>query len=405
MDLQQALRMIEWLDEERRRDKSTIAKLEERLLQQQETVEQLQRHMNLLEKDQAGMKSQFVPSGRDAEMMEQIRLEMRQLVENVESKRISAEREAERRQEYAREVTNRPLRELHERMDKLEQNADDLTAARAERDRVASALTLVQQRIEDVAKKGEDPERRLALLEEQRRQDNRRLADLQALLPELQKLIDSVKLKSERVEALGLANEKRVSDIQNTDRTRREELQAFIEQQSLITQQRDQQVKELSRSVGAYDEEIRRSLERLESWAETYRQMKKIVSDFERIQERLERRINEVSEMQRLSEERFREEWNDWIKDDQRRWKQFTLTNDEAWRGHQQEMTEFRKLIEESRARVAPLQQSLDRMWKLEEARARLYIEGYKGLMMEFEVMPPVNPLIPAAATNGDSKP
>lgn len=405
MDLQQALRMIEWLDEERRRDKSTIAKLEERLLQQQETVEQLQRHMNLLEKDQAGMKSQFVPSGRDAEMMEQIRLEMRQLVETIESKRIAAEREAERRQEYAREVTTRPLRELHERMDKLEQNADDLTSARAERDRVASALTLVQQRIEDVAKKGEDPERRLALLEEQRRQDNRRLADLQALLPELQKLIDGVKLKAERVEALGLANEKRVSDIQNTDRTRREELQAFIEQQSLITQQRDQQVKELSRSVGSYDEEIRRSLERLESWAETYRQMKKIVSDFERIQERLERRINEVSEMQRLSEERFREEWNDWIKDDQRRWKQFTLTNDEAWRGHQQEMTEFRKLIEESRSKMAPIQQSLDRIWKLEEARARLYIEGYKGLMMEFEVMPPVNPLIPAATTNGDNKP
>lgn len=405
MDLQQALRMIEWLDEERRRDKSTIAKLEERLLQQQETVEQLQRHMNLLEKDQAGMKSQFVPSGRDAEMMEQIRLEMRQLVETIESKRIAAEREAERRQEYAREVTTRPLRELHERMDKLEQNADDLTSARAERDRVASALTLVQQRIEDVAKKGEDPERRLALLEEQRRQDNRRLADLQALLPELQKLIDGVKLKAERVEALGLANEKRVSDIQNTDRTRREELQAFIEQQSLITQQRDQQVKELSRSVGSYDEEIRRSLERLESWAETYRQMKKIVSDFERIQERLERRINEVSEMQRLSEERFREEWNDWIKDDQRRWKQFTLTNDEAWRGHQQEMTEFRKLIEESRSKMAPIQQSLERIWKLEEARARLYIEGYKGLMMEFEVMPPVNPLIPAATTNGDNKP
>lgn len=404
MDLQQALRMIEWLDEERRRDKSTIAKLEERLLQQQETVEQLQRHMNLLEKDQAGMKSQFVPSGRDAEMMDQIRLEMRQLVESIEAKRIAAEREAERRQEYAREVTTRPLRELHERLDKLEQNTDDLTAARAERDRVASALTLVQQRIEDVAKKIEDPERRLSLLEEQRRQDNRRLADLQALVPELQKLIDSVKLKAERVEALGLANEKRVSDIQNTDRTRREELQAFIEQQSLITQQRDQQVKELSRSVGAYDEEIRRSLERLETWSETYRQMKKIVSDFERIQERLERRINEVSEMQRLSEERFREEWNDWIKDDQRRWKQFTLTNDEAWRGHQQEMTEFRKLIEESRARMAPLQQSLDRIWKLEEARARLYIEGYKGLMMEFEMIPPANPLMPATA-NGDNKP
>ena len=43
MDINQAARMIEWLDEERRRDKATIAKLEERLAQQQEYVESISR--------------------------------------------------------------------------------------------------------------------------------------------------------------------------------------------------------------------------------------------------------------------------------------------------------------------------------------------------------------------------
>jgi hypothetical protein len=35
MDLAQAARMIEWLDEERRRDRGIIASLEERLVQQE----------------------------------------------------------------------------------------------------------------------------------------------------------------------------------------------------------------------------------------------------------------------------------------------------------------------------------------------------------------------------------
>lgn len=404
MDLQQAFRMIEWLDEERRRDKSTIATLEERLNQQQELFQQLTRQMNGVETAQTSMRSQFMPSSRDGEIMEQLRTEMHQMVENLEAKRLAAERETERRQDFAREMLTRPLREMNERLDKMEQNLDDLAAARAERDRVATGLSLAQQRIEDVAKKLEDPERRITFLEEQRRQDTRRISDVQASLPEMQKMFDGVKLKSERLEALLLATEKRVIDIQNSERTRREELQNFIDQQNLVTQQRDQQVKEITRSIGAYDEDIRRNLERLETWAETYRQMKKIVSDFERIGERLERRINEVAEMQRLSEERFREEWNDWIKDDQRRWKQFTLTNDEAWRQHEQATTEFRKYVEETRDRISPLQNAMDRLWKLEEARARLYVDGYKALMNDFGVMAPSALLSSAhSGTNGDS--
>jgi chromosome segregation ATPase len=304
-------------------------------------------------------------------------------------------------------MMNRPLRELNERLDRFEQNLDDMGAARAERDRMSAALSAVQQRVEDIAKKTEEPERRIAFLEEQRRQDTRRISDIQAALPEQQKLIDGVKLKIERVENLALTAEKRIVDIQNAERTRREELQNFIDQQNLLTQQREQQIKELTRNIGVYDEDIRRNLERFETWAETYRQMKKIVEDFDRIGERLERRINEVSEMQRLSEERFREEWNDWVKDDQRRWKQFTLTNDEAWRKHEKDMADYRKSVEDTRGEIMPLQTSIERLWRLEQARARLYIEGYKSLLMEFNISPPSGvstSSVPAVTpTNGDN--
>ena len=74
-----------------------------------------------------------------------------------------------------------------------------------------------------------------------------------------------------------------------------------------------------------------------------------------RIAERLGRRINEVAEMQRLSEGRFRQEWNDWIADDQKRWKQFTLTNDEAWRNHDKQLDLFRQSVEAVQAALDPL--------------------------------------------------
>ena len=67
MDINQAARMIEWLDEERRRDKATIATLEERLAQQQDTVTMLSKRINSMESDQTVIRTQISPSGRETD--------------------------------------------------------------------------------------------------------------------------------------------------------------------------------------------------------------------------------------------------------------------------------------------------------------------------------------------------
>jgi chromosome segregation ATPase len=257
----------------------------------------------------------------------------------------------------------------------------------------------VQQRVEDLAKKFEEPERRITFLEEQRRQDSRRISDIQSEIPDIQKQVDAVRPKMEAIEGMVLRNEKRIIDVQTAERDRREEIQQFIDQQTLLLQQRDQQVAELTKSFGSYDDDMRRYIERFESWAETHRQMKKVVDDFERIGERLGRRINEVAEMQRLSEERFRQEWNDWIADDQKRWKQFTLTNDEAWRNLDKQLGQSRQNLEGLQAALDPVKNSIDRIWQLERARAQLYRERYQALLLEYDQ---IERPAPVASSNGN---
>jgi chromosome segregation ATPase len=396
MDLAQAIRMIEWLDEERRRDRSTIALLEERLAQQSDVISQLNRRLDGLEGEQSSMRTNFIPVTRESEIAGQLRTEFQQSLEGAENKRLVAEREAERRAELARESIARLVREIGDRVDKLDRAVEELPAARVERDRVAAALAAVQQRMEDQSKKLEEPERRLTFLEEQRRQDSRRISDIQSEIPELQKQVDGLRPKIDAIETMVLRSEKRVLDLQGAERDRREEIQQFIDQQTLLHQQRDQQVAELTKSFGAYDEDMRRYMERFETWAETYRQMKKIVDDFERIAERLGRRINEVAEMQRLSEERFRQEWNDWSADDQKRWKQFTLTNDEAWRNHDKQIEQYRRNLENLQAALEPIKNSVDRMWQLERSRAEMYRERYQALLLEYDQVERV-PALPSS--------
>jgi chromosome segregation ATPase len=403
MDINQAARLIEWLDEERRRDKATIATLEERLVQQQNSMDVLTKRLNSLESDQTVMRSQLAPNGRDTDLLEQLRQEMQQLVENLEAKRLTAEREAERRSDLAREQLARPLREVTDTVSQLERQLTELPAHHQERDRLAAAVAMLQQRVEDLGKRFEEPERRLSFLEEQRRQDARRLSEVQSELPEVQKQIDTIRPKLTLLEDLALRMERRIQDVVNSERERREQIQQFIDQQTLLLQQRDQQTADLVERFGEQDSMMQRNLERFETWSEAYRSMKKIIDDFERIGDRLERRINEVAEMQRFSEERFRQEWNDWTSDDQKRWKQFTISNDEVWRNHDQEFERFVQRLSELAATFPPFQDSLTRLWNLERARAQLYREHYQALLLEYDTAATLTPSASVASSNGSN--
>ena len=386
MQINQIASMIEWLDEERRRDKALIATLEERVARQSDSVDAVQRRVNTVESDQAMIKLEALPAKKEHDIIEQVRQDMEQMLENAGARRLTAEREAERRLQLQRENIQRAVAELSEKADRLEKQLANISDLQAEGDRLTNAMRLLNQEVDDLTKKLEGPDRRLSFLEEQRRTDARRLAEIETELPEYKKSVDGIQPKLALLEELAVRNERRIQDFNNLDRERRDQIQQFIDQQQLLAQQRDHQLSELTKRFGAHDEELQKNIERFEVWAQAYREMKRIVDDFNRIGDRLERRINETSEMQRLSEERFREEWNDWRDEDQKRWKQLTLSSDEVWRNHDREFENFIRRVNHVEQSVPVLRGNIERLWLLERARAELYRDRYQAMLLEFDV-------------------
>ncbi|MGB7338263.1 MAG: hypothetical protein WBC91_05160 [Phototrophicaceae bacterium] len=385
MEINQIAKMIEWLDEERRNDKQVIATLEERLAQQSETITTLQRRVNSVESDHSMIQGTSVSLGDQGDFVDKIRAEMRQLLETSEARRLTAEREAERRIEINRDGMQRTIRDLQEKLDDLQRNTGRLSEVKTEGNRTADSVSVIQQRVDDLTKRLEEPDRRLAFLEEQRRQDARRVSEIESELPEIKKQIDTVRPKVTLIEDLSLRNERRIQEVQNGERDRREQIQQFLDQQQLLTQQRDQKVDDILKRFTQHDQAMQDNIERFETWASAYRDMRRIIEDFDRIGDRLERRINEVAEMQRLSEERFRQEWNDWREDDQKRWKQLRLSNDEVWRNHDREFEQFTANFKTLQTRIEPLMDSLKRLWDLERERATMYRDRYQAMIMQFD--------------------
>jgi len=125
-----------------------------------------------------------------------------------------------------------------------------------------------------------------------------------------------------------------MSEILAGENERRETLTLWIEKQ-------DRKLMDFERSWNDWEKrfaEFETKAEDLDGriliYEETHRSLKQMQSELEETLERLERRINEVTEMQRLAEDRNKHEWSSFQADDQKRFNTMKLTTDERWREH-----------------------------------------------------------------------
>ena len=75
------------------------------------------------------------------------------------------------------------------------------------------------------------------------------------------------------------------------------------------------------------------------------RDAKKAQEAYVELNQKLERRINEITEMQRLGEERLRQEWVTFKADDQKRWTGYTLSAEESMRDLQKTVDKYEERI------------------------------------------------------------
>ncbi|MEO5887913.1 MAG: hypothetical protein ABIQ77_09630, partial [Anaerolineales bacterium] len=90
----------------------------------------------------------------------------------------------------------------------------------------------------------------------------------------------------------------------------------------------------------------------IQALEEMMRNAKRAQETYNELNVKLERRINEVTEMQRLAEERLRQEWVTFKADDQKRWTGHTLSQDEGAK-------DVRRAVLKLEERISPLDESI----------------------------------------------
>jgi len=367
MDLTQLSQMVAWLDEEHRRDREEIARLDQRLQSMVIEDQEQSRRIQDLEGRLASTQAQLTQFAQIQQALQQLKNEVIVLLDKQSEARLQGEREVERARMSDREALARGIAEVRKELPRIARTEEELVARRAEDQRLGEMLLALRQSVNNVSKDLDERTRTLPYMVEQRAQDNKRIAQLQAEHVELLKRTDAVAAKPPVLEERISRLERDLQKIQPIPEQLRTEQQAFLETQRVADVERSRQITVWEAEFLQQRELIEKQVVRLREFTAQYEAAGRAIKTLEEFQASMIRDQRQISELQRLAEERQRKELAEWQAENEQRWKKETLRWDYSLQEQQKVNQKLADRFPPTEKDLALLQRELEALWKLQE--------------------------------------
>lgn len=343
MDIDQLQKRLQWLEDEHRKDKMALATLEERLANVEGNTSALPQQIKELDSHITRIAANLSRLDQIESSIVQVRVDANRNMDQAEKARIEHSREVEKSYRADLEGINKGIAELRQGVEQIGDVKKSLQLRIAEDFRLGKLIEELEHKLVEYQRSDDEFRRMLRLLDESNKQDNKRLSDIQSEVVALRKRLEEQRSKVDVSTETLRKVEMRLSEFQALENERRQTQAAALEKQNLWQFERDRAWKEMQ----AKFEEISRQAANLEVQTQTLdatqRAVKRSQDSFDEVTTRFDRRINEISEMQRLVEDRFRQEWVTFKADSQKRVTNSLLSQEELQR---EASRQFEKLNE-----------------------------------------------------------
>jgi chromosome segregation ATPase len=332
MDFEQIAKRLEWLDDERRKDKTTIATLEKRIAALEGSVPEVRDQLKEINSQVARIEAALGRIDQLEENLAKIKVEHSRSLETIEKQRVDRDREADKVRREDLESLHKAIGETRKELEGMPEMRTKIQARIEEEYRLGRLITELDKKFTENQRADEEYRRSIKMLEEGRRQDTKRLTDLSAETSVLRKRLDEQRGKVDVAVDSVRKLELRVNEFAAMESERKQAQVAFIEKQSMQNLERERSWKEWQTQFETISRQALDLESQMQALDATHRTVKRAQESFEETRQRFERRLNEITEMQRLVEERFRNEWVNFKSDDQKRWTNYTISQEEQQR-------------------------------------------------------------------------
>jgi chromosome segregation ATPase len=329
MELDQIMKQLEWLDGERRKDKDILAKQEDRIMALEGNLPALYQQIKDLNSEITRLAAIVGRMDNYDEALLQHRVEVNRQFEDIDKQAKKREEELEKVRRVEMRSVDTSIAEVRKEVEGIAGLRRGLQARVDEEVRLGRLIDELRVKLQEMQRSEEEYSRNYRLIEDGRRQDAKRLVDIQGEVAALRKRADEQRGQTELLNSNYRKVDARLAELMTVEAERREAQAAFLDKQALAQVEYERSWKEWQARIDAVEgqgADVERHLATLD---ETHRSIKRLKETTEELVQRVERRVSEITEVQRLTEERFRQDWVTFKADDQKRWTNYTLTLDE----------------------------------------------------------------------------
>jgi chromosome segregation ATPase len=331
LNLAQLEKRVEWLDNERRNDKTAIAALQNKIDNVNTENSALRMRIADMEGEISRLNTLLVRVEQFEIDISNVRTEITRQVDDLKSTTMEKSVHTEKNSQRIDEL-NLDIAELRKKAADHDTYAQLLEERKQEDIRLGRLIEELKAQVTETSRFDEEYKRSLRVMDENLRQEAKRLTDIQGEIAAMRKRHDETRGKQDLLGDSMRKLEIRIKELVEAESERREEQIAFFEKINIAQVERDRIFRSWTERFDRM-EAITQNLEaEISGLEDTHSAVKKSLSKLDEVTQRFDRRINEITEVQRLNEDRFRQEWTTFKSDDQKRWSNYILSQDEQHR-------------------------------------------------------------------------
>ncbi len=342
MEFEQIVKKLDWLDEQQRKTKLDFGDQGGRLASMEAILNGLTQQMKSLNQQINDLMPMPARINQFDQIMIKQRADLGKMIETAEKNGRQREQENAKLQSSQIEDLRKRIIELGKSITVDESSKKDRAR---EIQRLGTTVQEIRTSVDTAVQQGKDTVEAHKLFEESHRNDGKRLMDIQAELASVRKRADDAREKVS-VHADSIRNmENRINQLLETESTRQEQQTAFLQKQSMAEVERERAWKEWQEKYEGVSQKAASMEAELATVEEAIRAAKRAQEVYDDLSVKLERRIAEVGEMQRLGEDRVRQEWVAFKAEEQKRWTAYSLTQEESTRELRKDMDGLEKRV------------------------------------------------------------
>jgi uncharacterized phage infection (PIP) family protein YhgE len=381
MEIEQILKKLEWLDEERRKDKTSIQTLRQQLTTLESNLPSIQDSLNGLGTEISRLASMTGKFDQMDSGLAQLRVEFARNLENMEKIHTERERDWEKVRRGDLDSATKAIAEVRKGLESVPEVKRGLQTRTEEDNRLSKLIEELNTAFTENQRVDEEYRRTQRIMDETRRQDSKRVVDMQTETAAMRKKLEEYRGKVDLLADTNRKLEVRLLEIQNGENDRRQNQAAFIDKQNLSQVDRDRAWKDMQTRFEQINNQSVTLETTLQSLDSTQRAIKRSQETLDDATNRFDRRVNELTEMQRLTEDRFRQEWTSFKADDQKRWANYSLVQEEQLQETNRQFSKQDERITRLESLTQEMRDLLHEITEEEQRRIQTILANYNEFL------------------------